>query len=176
VEFVPNIRTERVELRPLVESDVGSAYLAWFSDPSAVQFIESARRPQTIDSLRSFVRERTDRSDVWFHGMFTWSDGTLVGTIKCEPIDPIARVAVMGILIGDPRWRGVGLAAEVIPAIARALRELKGIEHLDLGVHVDNVRAVRAYERIGFQVLEKSGQAIRMRWPTCKARVDGGIR
>ncbi len=172
-ELPPVIQTARVSLRPLVESDVGENYLAWFSDPEAVRFIEAARTPQTLDSLRAFVRARVGRRDVWFHGMFDHEDGVLVGTIKCEPIDRVAQVAVMGILIGDPRWRGVGLAAEVIPAIARALRASECIEHLDLGVHMENVRAVKAYERIGFRAVERTGRAIRMRWSTCEAGVDG---
>ncbi len=105
---------------------------------------------------------------MWFHGMFARDGGMLIGTIKCEPIDRVARSAVMGILIGSPRWRCVGLAAEVIGAVAGALRSSAGIEHLDLGVHPENVRAVRAYERMGFRQISSTSSTLRMRLDTSR--------
>lgn len=171
---VPTIETPRVSLRPITEADVGPEYLGWFSDPDAVRFIDAARTTQTIDSLRAFVRARMGRADVWFHGMFARDGGMLIGTIKCEPIDRVARSAVMGILIGSPRWRGVGLAAEVIGAVAGALRSSADIEHLDLGVHPENVRAVRAYERMGFRQISSTSSALRMRLDTSRFRSGPG--
>jgi RimJ/RimL family protein N-acetyltransferase len=150
-------------LRPLVEADVGQSYLDWFSDPEVIRFIEAARVPQSIESLRCFIRVRQGRADVWFHGIFVGKDAKLVGTIKCEPIDSKAGVAVMGILIGELGWRGAGLAGEVISAVAAALRNRAGIARLELGVHPDNNRAVRAYERIGFKVVSRSPNALWMR-------------
>jgi RimJ/RimL family protein N-acetyltransferase len=163
---VPIIRTERAVLRPLAESDVGQSYLNWFSDPEVGRFIEAARVPQTIESLRSFVRVRLGRPDVWFHGMFVGNDEQFVGTIKCEPVDVTTRTAVMGILIGAPDWRGVGLAGELMPAVALALRDCLGIEHVDLGVHRENRRACRAYERIGFRTVGETDAGFRMRLNT----------
>ena len=89
----PVIRTSRTMLRPIVETDVGETYLSWFSDPEVFPYSDAARTGQTIGSLRAFIRDRAGRSDVWFHGIFSRVDGTLVGTIKCEPID-----------VGSPSW------------------------------------------------------------------------
>jgi RimJ/RimL family protein N-acetyltransferase len=160
------IYTQRTKLRPITESDVGARYLGWFSDAEAVRFIESARSPQSIESLRAFVRDRADRPDIWFLGIFCRDDGGLIGTIKVEPIDTESGVAVMGILIGEAKWRGIGLAGEVIAAVARELDARLGIRHLDLGVHPDNARAFRAYERIGFRTQSANPRAIRMRLST----------
>lgn len=160
---VPVIETPRMILRPLAETDVGPDYLGWFSDSEAVRFIDAARVSQSTESLHEYVRARIGRPDVWFHGMFERDRGVLVGTIKCEPIDRVTRTAVMGILIGSSRWRGVGLAAEVISAVAGALRSNEGIQQLDLGVHPDNVRAIRAYRRIGFRIVSATSSALRMR-------------
>jgi RimJ/RimL family protein N-acetyltransferase len=160
------IRTERTELRPIAEADVGPRYLGWFSDAETVRFIESARNPQSLESLRAFIRARADRPDIWFLGIFSREGGGLIGTIKVEPIDIESGVAVMGILIGEAKWRGVGLAGEVISAVARELGSRLGIRHLDLGVHPENARALRAYERIGFRTQSTSPRAIRMRLST----------
>ncbi|MFZ4723229.1 MAG: GNAT family N-acetyltransferase [Phycisphaerales bacterium] len=163
IQGAPIIRTERAVLRPLVEADVGQAYLDWFSDPEVVRFIEAARVPQSIESLRSFVRLRSGRSDVWFFGIFVGRAERLVGTIKCEPIDAQARLAVMGILIGAADWRGVGLAGELMPAVALTLHDRLGVRHIDLGVDRENLRACRAYERIGFRASGETSSGVRMR-------------
>lgn len=168
----PIIRTARVILRPLVDSDVGQSYLDWFDDPEVRRFIEAARVPQTIESLRRFVRDRMGRSDVWFHGMFVAENDRLVGTIKCEPVNVADRTAVMGILIGAPEWRGVGLAGELMPAVALALRTSLGIKHVDLGVHRENQRACCAYERIGFRIVGRTDAGFCMRLDTATL---GGI-
>jgi len=53
----------------------------------------------------------------------------------------------MGLL---PVYRGQGLGGRLIEAaIAQAAREA-GMIRIELGVHADNARAIRLYERVGF--------------------------
>lgn len=76
--------------------------------------------------------------------------GLHIGNIKYEPINFQLSYAVMGILIGDPIWRGVGVAPEVIVASAKWLRDQHGIKRVVLGVNLLNKAAIKAYQKIGF--------------------------
>ena len=62
----------------------------------------------------------------------------------------------MGILIGDPDFRGKGVAAEVVFASAKWLKEHRSIRQILLGVNIENLPAIQAYKKIGFVNVESS--------------------
>lgn len=145
------IVTERCRLRPLTIDDATPEYLAWFRDPEVMRTIGAAASTVSLEDLRAFIDARDDRPDVLFLGIFSAADGTHIGNIKYEPIDDAAGYAIMGILIGNPAWRGRGIAQEVLRASAAWLAAHRGIREILLGVSKDNPAAVRAYETVGFR-------------------------
>ncbi len=163
------ITTSRFLLRPLKVSDVSERYLSWLSDGVVQSFIITAHDNENIEQLRNYVAQRANRRDVLFLGIFTHS-GEHIGNIKYEPIDPQSGSAVMGILIGETSWRGVGVSGEVITASALWLRDNYRIDSIVLGVDRNNIQAIRAYRKIGFNeqvhplVPVNSAEAISMVW------------
>lgn len=147
-----SIDTPRFHLRPLREDDVTERYLEWFEDATARKHITAAAQTNTLDDLRAYIAARRGRADVLFLGIFGRTSGLHIGNIKYEPVDDRARFAVMGILIGDPAYRGTGAGPEVIAASAWWLEANRGIHEIVLGVHRNNDAAIRAYERVGFVV------------------------
>jgi ribosomal-protein-alanine N-acetyltransferase len=145
------ITTERFILRELRESDVSTRYLGWFSDPATTASISAAAGTHSLEDLREYLRARSGRTDVLFLGIFLRETNLHIGNIKYEPLDSVSGRAVMGILIGDPAFRGKGVAQEVLRASGAWLREHRGIRTISLGVHSANPAAVAAYERVGFQ-------------------------
>jgi ribosomal-protein-alanine N-acetyltransferase len=143
------IFTARFYLRPLSVADVSARYLYWLRDGLAKRFISGAHGANDFDELRSYVSQREARDDLLFLGIFT-HDGTHIGNIKYEPIDSVRAVAVLGILIGEAEWRGVGVAGEVIASTAKWLRDSRGIKTIVLGVDRDNSAAIYAYKKLGF--------------------------
>ncbi len=143
------ISTARFYLRPLSVSDVSERYLSWLRDGLAKRFISGAHDTNDMDELRSYILQREARDDILFLGIFT-HDGTHIGNLKYEPIDSVRAVAVLGILIGEAAWRGLGVAGEVISNSANWLRDRRGIRKIVLGVGRDNLPAIRAYKKLGF--------------------------
>ncbi|MGC5310675.1 GNAT family N-acetyltransferase [Micromonospora zamorensis] len=74
--------------------------------------------------------------------------GELVAVAGVHVWSPVYRVAALGNVTTDPRWRGRGLGAAVVAALCVRLRET--VEHVTLNVKADNRAAVRLYERVGF--------------------------
>lgn len=146
------IETPRFFLRPLAVEDATERYAAWMSDGSAQRFITAAKSAADLDALRQYITQRADRPDVLFLGIFSRGDALHIGNIKYEPVDSERGYAVMGMLIGDPAWRGKGVAAEVIDASSLWLQKERGISEVVLGVARDNQAAIRAYLKAGFQV------------------------
>jgi aryl-alcohol dehydrogenase-like predicted oxidoreductase/RimJ/RimL family protein N-acetyltransferase len=146
------VPTRRFVLRELTAADVTTRYLNWLRDDAASRHIVTARATQTLDDLRSYVSQREGRADVLFLGIFTRDGGRHIGNIKYEPVDPTAQTATMGMLIGEPDWRGRGVAGEVLEATMAWLHAHRGIQTFELGVDRDNRGAIKAYERAGFRI------------------------
>ena len=149
---MPEIATPRFVLRDLRQEDITPRYLEWFVDPAAQKHITAASSTHTLAQLRAYLAARTGRDDVLFLGIFDRTSGLHIGNVKYEPVDRTRGYAVMGILVGDPEFRGRGVAGEVIAASSRWLQAHGGIREIILGVHRDNTAAIQAYERVGFVV------------------------
>jgi RimJ/RimL family protein N-acetyltransferase len=146
------IDTGRFHLRELREDDATERYLGWLGDAAAMKYITAAAVTKELSDLRLYIRARIGRDDVLFLGIFEKSSGAHIGNIKYEPVDSAKGFAIMGILIGDPQYRGKGVAPEVLKASARWLRAERAITQIVLGVSHDNAAAIRAYQQAGFVI------------------------
>jgi len=157
------INTKRFQLKTLTTKDVTEKYLSWFSgSKEVVEYIAYAKTNADINKLRQYVKEREDREDVLFLGIFT-NSGQHIGNIKYEPINLKDKSATMGILIGNKEWRGKGVATEVIKYSGKYLKENYKIKYIDLGVNKDNIAAVSAYKKMKFKVIKKTDLSFMMR-------------
>lgn len=147
------IVTDRFLLRPLRPEDASARYSSWLEEPQAARYIVSARKPHDLSALRAYIKERAARKDVLFLGIFLRNGpGEHIGNIKFEPVNELEGFAVMGILIGEPAWRGKGATTEVLEASIAWLAERHGIREVILGVEREHVAAIHAYEKAGFTV------------------------
>jgi ribosomal-protein-alanine N-acetyltransferase len=151
------LETNRFFLRELAVEDVSSRYLGWLCDSAAKKWISTAESMRGLSDLREYVRQRAGREDVLFLGIFSKVDGLHIGNIKYEPILENERWAELGVLIGDPEFRGKRVFAEVLAASAVWLKVNRQIERIRLGVELENLSAVTAYQKAGF-VVEPSSQ------------------
>ena len=124
------ITTKRFLLRPLSEYDVTDRYLSWLNGYVAQKFIISAESHKNISDLRKYVLDRIARDDILFLGIFDKINGLHIGNIKYEPINVILGYAVMGILIGEPAYRGKGVAGEVLHSSAIWLKRCRRINQI----------------------------------------------
>lgn len=148
------ICTKRFVLRELSEKDATQRYLAWLNNPEAASFLVTAGTTQQLSDLREYVAKRMGRQDVLFLGIFERFGARHIGNIKYEPVDSETGVATMGILIGEPEYRGKGVAVEVLRASAEWLNKYRGIKEIRLGVSKDNVSAIKSYEKVGFLIAD----------------------
>ena len=146
------IETDRFLLKSLTEENVSDRYLGWLRNDEALSFITAAKRTSTLSSLRKYVRTHSARPDTLFLGIFGKDNNLHVGNIKYQPVDSQKGYAVMGILIGDPAYRGLGVASEAIKESAIWLKRHRNINQIVLGVHKKNEAAIRAYRKAGFQI------------------------
>lgn len=80
------------------------------------------------------------------------ADGVLIGSAGLHAVSGSLRTRhVMALGIGVSRaWWGKGIAAELTRQLIDWADNWAGIVRIELGVYVDNERAIRLYERFGF--------------------------
>jgi len=160
------IESQRFVVRTLKPEDVGSDYVEWFSDPVVSAYIAYRPGVDAIQDLRRFVAEHDARRDSLLFGVFD-SFGRHVANMKYDPIDLRRRRAVLGVLVGDQRWRGAGLFKEVFRATSDFLATRLGVLQIELSLSPDNLAAKRAYERTGFTVVPPAGRGDDSLWMEC---------
>jgi ribosomal-protein-alanine N-acetyltransferase len=150
------LQTARFTLRPLTEADATERYWSWLQDADVRTYIAAAAGTRDLDDLRAYIAERSGRHDVLFLGIFETASGSHIGNIKYEPLNVPEGYAVMGVLIGEPSYRGRGATTEVLRATAAWLQATHGIREIVLSVDVTNAPAIRVYEKVGFKRAETS--------------------
>ena len=141
-----NLDSKRFQIRQLTEDLVTSEYLAWFEDEAVKKFIINI--PSSLEELKSYAKEHHLKCDSLLLGIY--KDNHHVANIKFEPISLDKKHAVFGIIIGNPKARGIGLLGEVLPIINKELKSRFQTKTIYLGVEPDNIAAIKSYEKNGF--------------------------
>lgn len=130
----------RLRLRPVrlgdaealarIFNDPGVA--RWWGDPS--RSVQDALNPD--DSESGFMIEAGDET---------------IGFIQCsEENDPMYEHAGIDLALHSD-WQGQGLGPDAILTLAKYLVTERGHHRLTIDPAANNVRAIRAYERVGFK-------------------------
>jgi aminoglycoside 6'-N-acetyltransferase len=87
------------------------------------------------------------------HKLTILFDGEVAGFVQYwEEPDPSGRHADVDIFLG-PGHQDRGLGTEAMRTVVRHLIDERGHHRITLGTSVDNARAIRAYEKIGFRTV-----------------------
>ena len=161
------ITTSRFVLRPICIKDASKKYLNWLSDKDTKKYIQAAKNTKSINDLRYYLKNFIKKKDCIFLKIETKTGRKHIGNIKCHPILLKQKAAIIGILVGDLSWRGLGVAKEVIHSTSSWLKKNLEIQYLYLGVKKENKRALKAYYNSGFRYAKKFPQG-RKTTSTCK--------
>jgi ribosomal protein S18 acetylase RimI-like enzyme len=94
------------------------------------------------------------------HGVYfgAYVQGELVAVAGTHALSTRHQIGVIGNVFTDPDHRGKGLATAVTGAVARELFA-RGARDVALNAREDNLPAIAAYRRIGFQIEEPFWEA-----------------
>jgi RimJ/RimL family protein N-acetyltransferase len=150
-----------VRIAALVEEDA-AVMVPWSEDPVYLRLQDSnAARPQSAALIAADIRKLAGDTGSLTYGIRTLAEDRLIGTVGLWEIEWSNAVASLSIGIGHRDDWGKGYGSDALRLIlAYAFRELN-LHRLTLTVLAYNERAIRLYERSGFQregVLREFGQ------------------
>lgn len=131
-------------LRLATPADMDAVY-SIYMHPDVIPFL--GYDPMPAQEFRAVFQELLDSSS--FHVLER--DGSVAAFCRStrQP-GRASHVATLGTLAVSPRWRGSGIARELLEQIF-VLLEAQGILRLELMLEIDNPRAFAFYTKLGFK-------------------------
>jgi RimJ/RimL family protein N-acetyltransferase len=174
---VPELRTARLQLRPLRSADADALHDA-LGHREVTRYLSDV--PPTRERTRTIVGTLCAASYPTGMGHWVWQEratGALVGRgyLVPSPVDPCGRPEI-GWFLGH-RWWGTGLAGEAAQAILRYAYVALALPAVTARVHPDNAASLRLATRLGFTGGQTLGDAANPRLlMVAPRRVDPGRR
>jgi ribosomal-protein-alanine N-acetyltransferase len=143
-----NLITKRLALRPMTQSDA-PALFAILGDPEAMRFWHRPpiARPAVVEEM---VREQIAAEPLCRYWT-VWREGDAIGSCDLSFISPEDGEAQAGFLFRRDQW-GQGFATEAMAAVTSHAFGPLGLSLLVARTDVENVRARRLLERLGFML------------------------
>lgn len=142
----PTLRGTRVTLRPVRAGDE-VRLREILLEPSVARWWGGPRPEEPEFDVAAYWLE-ADEGDTKF---IIEVDGGVIGSIQtAEELEPDYRHAGIDLFLATEH-QGQGLGTDAIRTVARWLFEVRGHHRLTIDPSAANERAIRAYERVGFQ-------------------------
>lgn len=146
----------RVYFRWATPADADKEYLGWLHDPEVRRWLSFPSHRLT--DLRAYIRSQLNSRRVAF----------FIILLRARPQDPEREyrigtlkmvkekngTATLGLILG--RARGHSYGVEAIELACQFARACWGIKHVECGIDADNIRSIRAFEKAGFVIRNKT--------------------
>ncbi len=141
---------EKIYLRKLTLNDVTHKYLSWLQEPEVMSGI--AKNNYTLNKLNDYVKSKINSKNVFFFAICDKENNNHIGNIKMEMVNDLAKVADLGVLIGEKKYWGKGIGYEACSLLINfGFNELK-LKKIFLAVFDNNPNAIKLYKKLGFQL------------------------
>jgi [ribosomal protein S5]-alanine N-acetyltransferase len=146
----PELHTERLRLRPFVESDVDVLY-ALQSNAHVLRYWDSP--PWTdramADRFIAVCRQMADEGTGARLAIDRDSDGVFIGWITLSRLNPTFRSASLGYCLDDAAW-GHGYASEAADALLQWAFGVLDLNRVQAETDTRNLASARVLEKLGF--------------------------
>ena len=161
---------KRIRLREVCIEDVNEIYYRWLNDPEITRYLESRFYPNSIISLRNYVKNNSGNKDNLLLAIILKEENRHIGNIKLGPINWLHRFSDVGLLIGEKDCWGKGYATEAIKLISNHAFDHLNLHKLIAGSYDVNKGSIQAFKKAGFSI-----EGIRKRHYFCENRYIGHV-
>ncbi len=148
------LKGESVRLSAVDPEELAKAYAVWNSDSELMRLLDSrAAHMHSAKGIKEFLEKEIEKESPanHFFTIRTLNDNRLLGDINLNVINWGARDAFVGIGIGNRNDWGKGYGTDAMKIILRFAFTEINLRRVTLTVFEYNPRAIRCYEKAGFQ-------------------------
>ena len=143
------LKTERLLLRKLNESDAKQMYEGWMSDERVAKYT-SWYSHSSIDDTKAFIQFITGLDEKTSYNWVIEFDGKVIGTINVCYSDDNTELAGIAYALSHDFW-GKGLMTEAARAVVSFLFDRVGYRKIIAGCDIENVGSKRVMEKLGMK-------------------------
>ncbi len=152
------VRAGDLLIRHLRDHPYDYALMArWLTDERVLEFYHGCDQPYPYERVVEKYGPRA-RGDDPVHPCILAHRGREIGYIQYYPalaeaydLDDATGTYAIDMFIGEPEYWGGGIGGRALSALVAYIFEDLGATRVIIDPHVDNQRAVRAYEKAGFR-------------------------
>lgn len=144
------LQGEKVILGPIVPNDFSSLF-RWGDDLDAARLNEPYRPPTWRNQEELWFSVGRDSSRVFF-AVRKIGVEQIIGYVQITNIDAVCHSAMLGMRIGEAAERGKGFGRDALKLAINYCWFHLNVSRIQLGVYGTNERAIRLYEKFGFEV------------------------
>ena len=141
-------------LGPL-SGDMTQLYHQWINDPELSMLVINPLLPATREVAEQQMERRLNERDpheVWF-GIFDLESARPIGFSVLRHISQTDGLAEFGIAIVEKAFWGKGYGTETTYLVLDFAFSVLGLHNVLLMVAAYNVRAIKVYQKVGFQII-----------------------
>lgn len=144
-----------VELRAITKENMNSLY-KWRNDDE-VSYWATGNSPfftnVSMEQLDHFFEQvsNLNKKDECVFAVYTL-EGKCIGIADYRDVDAVTHKAVIGLTIGDKEYWGKGFGTDAVQTLVKYLFLNLNMRKIQLDTWSGNKRAIRSYEKCGFQV------------------------
>lgn len=147
------LRGARVVLREKTVKDAWNEYL-WRTDPELSQLDAALPLTMGYDEFLSMYKEQLRYPLAWAKPLSVDTlEGAYIGNCMYYDVDVVHKTAEVGVLIGNRRYWNDGYGFEVVVTLVEHIFATTGLNRLYLHTLKWNKRALRCFEKCGFQAV-----------------------
>ena len=143
-----------VRLAAYDPEEVGKAFSTWSRDSEYWRLMDSgpAHLFSARDAVKHFEKEMEEPdTGVYFFGVRTLAEDKLIGEMILDVVNWSGRDAFVGLSIGERENWGKGYGTDMMNVLLRFAFTEVNLRRVTLIVFDYNSRAIRSYEKAGFQ-------------------------
>lgn len=146
------LRRHRVEDLPTVRR--------WYQDPELARLTRYTLRPMSDEEIDRFFHSRLMSPESVAYAIEVRDTGRLIGLTTFSNLDPDNSSVLFHISIGESDAWGSGYGTEAAELMLWLAFEPIGLHRVTLSVFSFNERAIRSYEKAGFEIEGREREAI----------------
>ncbi len=152
---------ERIYLSPksCEEEDI-IKFTEWMNDFEITDYIDNSSMLFSYESEKEWVIASAKKSSPGNFNIIDLETNELIGSVGFDNIKDVSRSAVLGIFIGNDKYRSNGYGTEAIKLLLEYGFKYLNLHSIKLTVLDVNVRAYKCYIKCGFKETGRDREAM----------------
>ena len=129
-------------------------YFNWLRDYEVIKTINRLDYicPINFEAVKEYCEKVIRSNNDIFLAIYYKDNNKFIGTIRVNNLNWYTRIADIGILMGDKKYWGKGIAKEAIFSVLNYLFEILGMRKLTAGLMDINPAMEKVFEKLGFKL------------------------